>query len=136
MSSTRPASIAQASAGALSYENYNNDKALPLKSQNRHLEPSPMPLQPIENNSPTTRDYILDPPSTKLHRPSPTKAPREINTSHSAPAQGKLGFVPISAPTPPMFTTDSPAKKTPYNNTYPHPVSSSARATRPPPANA
>lgn len=129
MSSTRPASVAQASAGALSYDNYNNnnDKALPLKSQHRQLEPSPLPLQPIENNSSTTRDYILDPPSTKLHRPSPTKAPREINTSHSA--QGKLGFVPISAPTPPMFTTDSPAKKTPYNNTYSHPPSSSVRST-------
>lgn len=121
MTSARPASVAQASTEALPVH-----KELHPKSQRRHLEPSLMPLQPIENNSSTTRDYILDPPLSKPQRSSPTKASRETDTSHSG--QGKLGFVPITAPTPPMFTTDSPIKKTPLNGGS-HPTSSSAPAS-------
>ncbi|KAJ5179625.1 hypothetical protein N7492_002835 [Penicillium capsulatum] len=71
-----------------------------IKSQPR-LQPSPLPLQPIENSFP---------PSAGPHRPSPTKS---LPTQGSHPGR-KLGFVPISAPNPPMFTTDSPAKKPPF----------------------
>lgn len=45
------------------------------------------------------------------------KAPLKQGTPQSG--RGKLGFVPISAPTPPTFTTDSPTKKPPFN-TFPH----------------
>ncbi|KAJ5704638.1 hypothetical protein N7536_000327 [Penicillium majusculum] len=73
-----------------------------IRSQPR-LQPSPLPLQPIQNSS--------SHPSSGPHRPSPTKGLRPQG-SHSR--HGKLGFIPISAPTPPMFTTDSPAKKPPF----------------------
>ncbi|KAJ5126245.1 hypothetical protein N7526_008422 [Penicillium atrosanguineum] len=66
-----------------------------IKSQPR-LQPSPLPLQPIEN-----------PFHPTVHRPSPTKG---LSAQGSHPGR-KLGFVPISAPAPPMFTTDSPTKK-------------------------
>ncbi|KAJ6127493.1 hypothetical protein N7523_003105 [Penicillium sp. IBT 18751x] len=66
-----------------------------IKSQPR-LQPSPLPLQPIENSFHPT-----------VHRPSPTKG---LSAQGSHPGR-KLGFVPISAPAPPMFTTDSPTKK-------------------------
>ncbi|CAG8304154.1 unnamed protein product [Penicillium salamii] len=78
-----------------------------IRSQPR-LQPSPLPLQPIEN--------LSFPPGP--HRPSPTKGLHK--GSHPG---GKLGFVPISAPVPPMFTTDSPAKKAPfpiYSQPMPH----------------
>jgi forkhead transcription factor HCM1 len=39
--------------------------------------------------------------------------------SVSQAGNGSLGFVPINAPTPPTFTTDSPAKKPPFQ-TFPH----------------
>ncbi|KAJ5984441.1 hypothetical protein N7481_006540 [Penicillium waksmanii] len=71
----------------------------PIKSQPR-LQPSPLPLQPIENS--------FHPSGP--HRPSPTKG----FPVHGAHPGRKLGFVPISAPAPPMFTTDSPAKKPPF----------------------
>ncbi|KAJ5320523.1 hypothetical protein N7508_000806 [Penicillium antarcticum] len=73
-----------------------------IRSQPR-LQPSPLPLQPIENSS--------FHPASRSHRPSPTKG---LHPQGSHPGHGKLGFVPISAPTPPMFTTDSPAKKAPF----------------------
>jgi len=90
MGSTRPALGAHNSPALVP------STQVPIKSQ-PHLQPSPLPLQPIENS--------LHPSGP--HRPSPTKG---------LPVQGahpgrKLGFVPISAPAPPMFTTDSPAKK-------------------------
>ncbi|CAL5874124.1 uncharacterized protein PFLUO_LOCUS8411 [Penicillium psychrofluorescens] len=74
----------------------------PLKETGKpRLQPSPLPLQPIENPS-------LNPPAGGPHRPSPTKTLHTKGRSHPG---GKLSFVPISAPTPPMFTTDSPTKK-------------------------
>lgn len=105
MNSTRPASVAHAPMEALPYP-----------------KSSPLPLQPIENNSTAPRQYALDPPSTKPQRPSPTKTPQ--GSTVSQPGQGSLGYVPISAPTPPMFTTDSPIKKTPFT-AYSHPISTS-----------
>ncbi|KAJ5169130.1 uncharacterized protein N7482_004724 [Penicillium canariense] len=71
-----------------------------IKAQPR-LQPSPLPLQPIENS--------LLPPAGP-HRPSPTKG---LLPQGSHPGR-KLGFVPITAPNPPMFTTDSPTKKPPF----------------------
>ncbi|KAL4929646.1 forkhead box transcription factor [Aspergillus undulatus] len=86
------------------------------------LEPSPLPLQPIENLY-SAQDHVLNPTSTISNKVSPTKACRDSRTSASS--QGKLGFVPITAPTPPIFTTDSPVKKTPYD-TYIHTTTSSS----------
>ncbi|KAJ5787449.1 transcriptional regulator family: Forkhead [Penicillium paradoxum] len=74
-----------------------------IRSQPR-LQPSPLPLQPIQNSS--------FHPSSGPHRPSPTKG---LHSQGSHSRHGKLGFVPISAPTPPMFTTDSPPKKAPFH---------------------
>lgn len=88
MGSTRPALGAHNSSAT-------------TKSQPR-LQPSPLPLQPIENSFHSS--------SRGPHRPSPTKG---LPTQGSRPGR-KLGFVPISAPVPPMFTTDSPTKKTPF----------------------
>lgn len=85
----------------------------PTQTQPKQLQPSPMPLQSIEN-APSNRNLALNPPSTQNRqlRPSPTKTNNQRPTSaHSG--QGKLNYVPISAPAPPMFTTDSPSKKPP-----------------------
>ena len=83
-----------------------------IKSQPR-LQPSPLPLQPIENSF-----------HPRPHRPSPTKG---LPPQGSHPGR-KLGFVPISAPNPPMFTTDSPAKK-PSFPIYPSSMPQSALFT-------
>ncbi|KAL4917911.1 fork head domain-containing protein [Aspergillus aurantiobrunneus] len=91
------------------------------KSEPR-LEPSPLPLQPIPDLS-STQEYVLNPTSTSSNKISPTKTHRDSRISDSA--QGRLGFVPISAPAPPDFTTDSPIKKIPFE-TYIHPTASSA----------
>ncbi|KAI9037378.1 forkhead box transcription factor [Aspergillus affinis] len=89
------------------------------------LEQSPLPT--AENTDPNC-DYVLNPPSAGTHRPSPTKASRRSSASVSG--RGKLEFVSISAPAPPSFPTDSPAKKPPL-----HPYAQSA-ATAPMPHSA
>ncbi|KAL3458032.1 fork head domain-containing protein [Aspergillus heterothallicus] len=86
------------------------------------LEPSPLPLQPIENLQ-SVHDYVLNPSSTSSNKLSPTKTCRDPRNSLSG--QGRLSFVPITAPVPPAFTTDSPIKKIPFD-TYIHPNSSSS----------
>ncbi|PYH40678.1 forkhead box transcription factor [Aspergillus saccharolyticus JOP 1030-1] len=73
-----------------------------------HLEPSPLPLQPTENVS-STQDRAMRPISSKPRRLSPTKAYK--GSAASLAGRGKLGFVPITAPSPPAFMTDSPAKR-------------------------
>ncbi|KAJ5095147.1 hypothetical protein N7532_007438 [Penicillium argentinense] len=102
MGSTRPA------LGAHFSPAFAPSAQEPIKSQT-HLQPSPLPLQPIENS--------YHPSVGGPHRPSPTKG---LPTQGSHPGARKLGFVPISAPAPPMFTTDSPAKKPPFP-IYHHP---------------
>ncbi|KAL2848457.1 fork head domain-containing protein [Aspergillus pseudoustus] len=76
------------------------------------LEPSPLPLQPLEN-LPSAQDYVLNPTSTASNIVSPTKSCRDPRNSFSG--QGRLSFVPITAPAPPVFTTDSPIKKIPFD---------------------
>ncbi|OJJ55322.1 hypothetical protein ASPSYDRAFT_159020 [Aspergillus sydowii CBS 593.65] len=95
------------------------DKAT-TKSRPR-LEPSLLPLKNVESSS-LDQDYILNPTSISPNKVSPTKACRDPRTS--VPAQGRLGFVPITAPAAPAFTTDSPIKKIPFD-TYIHPTTSS-----------
>lgn len=92
--------------------NSSYDQDIP-PTQPKQLQPSPMPLQSIENAS-TNRNFALNPPPTQsLHRrPSPTKTNNQRPSSaHSG--QSRLNYVPISAPAPPMFKTDSPSKKPP-----------------------
>ncbi|KAJ6021642.1 hypothetical protein N7540_007146 [Penicillium herquei] len=102
MGSTRPAPTAHNSSVL-------GPSAAAIKSQPL-LQPSPLPLQPIENS--------FNPLSRGPHRPSPTKP---LPTQGSYPGR-KLGFVPISAPAPSMFTTDSPTKKPPFSiYSQPHP---------------
>ncbi|KAJ5081396.1 hypothetical protein NUU61_009660 [Penicillium alfredii] len=113
MGSTRPAPGAHNSPALLT------PSAKAIKSQ-PHLQPSPLPLQPIENPS-------LNPASAGPHRPSPTKALLSQGGSH--PGQGKLGFVPITAPAPPTFTTDSPTKKPPFSIYSPSSMPQSALFT-------
>ncbi|PWY64992.1 hypothetical protein BO70DRAFT_356860 [Aspergillus heteromorphus CBS 117.55] len=115
MSPTRPAPTAQSTSGLSSY------KAI-SKSRPR-LEPSPLPLQATENAS-SEQDCVLNPTSSRPHKPSPKKPFRGSGSSFSG--REKLGFVPITAPPPPAFTTDSPSKRSAFT-TYHHntPVSSS-----------
>ncbi|KAK2765904.1 hypothetical protein FQN54_007419 [Arachnomyces sp. PD_36] len=85
----------------------------PPPTQPKQLQPSPIPLQSIENAS-ANRNFSLNPPHIQNthRRPSPTKPNNQRPTSaHSG--RGTLNYVPISAPAPPMFTTDSPSKKAP-----------------------
>ncbi|KAL3469270.1 fork head domain-containing protein [Aspergillus californicus] len=98
----------------------SHDKAKP--SSQPWLEPSPLPLQPIED-PPLVHGHVLKPTTTSSNRVSPTKACRDSQTSFSS--EGKLSFVPITAPNPPVFTTDSPMKKIPFD-TYFHPTISSS----------
>ncbi|KAL4868481.1 hypothetical protein BDV12DRAFT_101464 [Aspergillus spectabilis] len=86
------------------------------------LDPSFLPLQPIDNPCPA-QEYVLNPTSTPPKRVSPTKASRDSRTLLSA--QGSLGFVQITAPTPPTFTTDSPIKKRLFD-TFIHPITSTS----------
>ncbi|KAJ6171647.1 hypothetical protein N7470_000714 [Penicillium chermesinum] len=79
------------------------------------LQPSPLPgRQPTEDLGPIQDLRHIEnfrPSSSRgLHRPSPNKG---LPSQGSYPER-KLGFVPISAPIPPMFTTDSPSKKPPF----------------------
>ncbi|CBF77863.1 hypothetical protein AN8858.2 [Aspergillus nidulans FGSC A4] len=99
----------------------SQDRTTTIKPQPR-LEPSPLPLQSTEN-PPSHHKYVLNPTSTSPNRVSPTKFSRESRTSGCA--QARLGYVPITAPAPPTFTTDSPIKKIPLE-TYSHPTPSSA----------
>ncbi|KAL5051246.1 hypothetical protein BDW71DRAFT_172624 [Aspergillus fruticulosus] len=98
-----------------------HDKTMTTKPRPR-LEPSPLPLQAIEN-FPSPQDYVLNPTSTSPSKVSPTKSSRDLRTSVSA--QARLGYVPITAPAPPAFMTDSPIKKIPFD-TYIHRAPSSA----------
>ncbi|GIJ85451.1 hypothetical protein Asppvi_004308 [Aspergillus pseudoviridinutans] len=96
-----------------------------FQSHSQNLSPScssSLPLQPPEN-VPAGQECILDPPLSSAHRPSPRKTPRGLKTSLSG--RRELGFIPITAPAPPKFTTDSPAKRTP-SITYPYTTSSSS----------
>ncbi|KAB8232172.1 fork head domain-containing protein [Aspergillus alliaceus] len=115
MSSTRPAPSAHAVIKLSSPADRGITKARP------RLEPSPLPLQPIDNVP--NKEYVSSLPPAGTHKPSPTKAHREGRASLSG--RGKLGFVSITAPVPPSFPTDSPTKKTPCNP-YPYPVTSSS----------
>ena len=111
MNSTRPALLAQENLGPTS-----QDKG--MSKPRPRLEPSPLPLQPVENSS--GRNSALNPPPAVPRKPAPMKAPHNPEASQSG--RGKLGFVPISAPTPQTFTTDSPTKKPPFH-AYPHSAS-------------
>lgn len=71
---------------------------------------SESPLPALENTKQNS-DYILNPPFTGEHRPSPSKTSRRSSASVSG--RGKLEFVSITAPLPPSFPTDSPTKKPP-----------------------
>ncbi|KAE8411465.1 fork head domain-containing protein [Aspergillus pseudocaelatus] len=113
MSSTRPAPTASAVVKSSSPAEQGITKPRP------QLEPSLLPLQPIDNVTDT--GYILNLPPTGTHKPSPTKTRRGSGVSLSG--GGKLGFVSITAPVPPSFPTDSPTKKT-LSNPYAYPITS------------
>ncbi|KAL2823964.1 fork head domain-containing protein [Aspergillus cavernicola] len=98
----------------------SHDKVIP--NPRHRLEPSPLLLQPVEN-LPAAPDHVLNPTSITSNKVSPTKACRDSRTSLSG--QARLSFVPITAPAPPAFTTDSPMKKIPFE-TYIHPTTSSS----------
>ncbi|KAL2866329.1 fork head domain-containing protein [Aspergillus lucknowensis] len=87
-----------------------------LSKSRPHLEPSPLPPQPI-GDIPSAQDYVLNPTSTASNKVSPTKASR--NSQNPRSSQGRLSFVSITAPTPPVFITDSPMKKIPLDTYIP-----------------
>ncbi|EPS27365.1 hypothetical protein PDE_02308 [Penicillium oxalicum 114-2] len=109
MGSTRPALGAHTFAPALGPSAHAAPKPEP------RLQPSPLPLQPMIETP------LL--PSSNTHRPSPT----EGLASHESASEQKLGFVPITAPNPPMFKTDSPDKK-PAFPTFAHQTSMPAQS--------
>ncbi|KAI9371126.1 fork head domain-containing protein [Aspergillus egyptiacus] len=113
MSPNQP--VQQSSEAPSSY-----DKVIP--KQRPRLGPSPLPLQPVEKLS-SAEDYFINPTSTTSNKASPTKSSRDSRTSPSS--QGRLGFVPITAPAPPAFTTDSPIKKIPFDTSNRPEISSS-----------
>ncbi|KAE8147371.1 fork head domain-containing protein [Aspergillus avenaceus] len=92
-----------------------------ITKQRPQLGPSPLPRQPTED-APISGDCALNPPCADTHRSSPTKTCR--GSSISQAREGKLGFVSITAPAQPSFSTDSPTKKPPFN-TYTHTIASS-----------
>ncbi|EER27539.1 Fork head domain containing protein [Coccidioides posadasii C735 delta SOWgp] len=81
----------------------------------KHLQPSPMPLQAIHNVN-ANRNIVLDPPSKDPKPQSPVKPQQRSNATGSE--QGKLGFVPISAPHTARLPQGSPSKK---SQSYPYP---------------
>ncbi|PWY85663.1 putative forkhead transcription factor [Aspergillus sclerotioniger CBS 115572] len=117
MSSTHPAPTAPTTSGPSSY-----DKV--ISKPRPRLEPSPLPLQPFENVS-SGQDRVLNSTSATSHKASPMKPIR--GSSSLLSGRGKLGFVSITAPPPPAFTTDSPSKRPPfkYRHTATAPTSSS-----------
>ncbi|WEW56285.1 Forkhead transcription factor [Emydomyces testavorans] len=98
-------------------QTFNQPYAQPSSTPLKQLQPSPMPLQPIQSAK-ANRNLVLDPPSKEPQRQSPVKHQQRLNAT-TGPGKGKLGFVPISAPHPAEFPAASPAKKhQPYS--YPN----------------
>ncbi|KAI1920151.1 Forkhead transcription factor [Ophidiomyces ophidiicola] len=78
-------------------------------AQPKRLQPSPMPLQSIQNIT-ANRNLALDPPMKDFHRRSPVKSHHTPDATASGP--DKFDFVPISAPHPAHVpATGSPMKK-------------------------
>lgn len=130
MASTRPPPESRSNPDILP----SSDRPVNPSKQPAGLQPSPLPRDPVENVS-STSDCILNPPSSSVHGPSPVKGRRRTSSSH--PGQGKLNFVSITAPSPAMFTTDSPTKKPPSAENHrrtpslPQQASSSTPASAP-----
>ncbi|PGG99868.1 forkhead transcription factor HCM1 [Blastomyces parvus] len=90
------------------------------------LQPSPMPLQPMRNAS-INKNFALNPTANGQSNVSPVKSQRRpsmsasgANPHHHHHRGDRLSFVPISAPHPVAFTTDSPTKPARANgSTYP-----------------
>lgn len=72
------------------------------------LEPSPFPHPSMDTMPPST-DYMLNPPPAMSCKFSPTKSHRRASSAQ--PVNAQLTFLPISAPSPPTFKTDSPSKR-------------------------
>ncbi|OAX79880.1 hypothetical protein ACJ72_05796 [Emergomyces africanus] len=95
-------------------------------NQPNRLQPSPMPLQPMRNAS-INKNFALNPAANGKCNVSPVKPQRAPSMSAAAASGGsisggyhqdKLSFVPISAPHPVVFATDSPTKHTRNGSTY------------------
>ncbi|EEP79186.1 forkhead box protein L2 [Uncinocarpus reesii 1704] len=94
-------------------------------AQPKQLQPSPMPLQYAQNVN-ANRNVVLDPPAKDPHPHSPVKTQPKPNAPGSG--QGKLGYVPISAPLPAKPPAVSPAKKPQY---YMYPTNPVQQARQP-----
>ncbi|KAL1957092.1 hypothetical protein VTO42DRAFT_6350 [Malbranchea cinnamomea] len=103
-------------------KNNNNNANAPTTVQPNGQSPA---LQPLYNAT-ANRDFVLNPPSAApaAHASSPVK-PQNISTS-SAPAgtapETGLSYVPLSAPEPVEFATDSPPKRPQHNYPPPPPL--------------
>ncbi|OJD23379.1 hypothetical protein ACJ73_05262 [Blastomyces percursus] len=98
----------------------------PLPQQPNRLQPSPMPLKPMRNAS-INKNLALNPTANRQSnvvspvKPQrrPSASPSGANLHHNHHHCDKLTFVPISAPHPVAFTTDSPTKHSRANgSTY------------------
>ncbi|CAD6439963.1 25f78f94-13f8-4ce0-afdc-d627cf5bc7be [Sclerotinia trifoliorum] len=76
------------------------------------------PLRTIKNNT-SKRNVIFNPPQTGPSKHSPLKSNNNISSSPSrAPLGNKLNMVPMPPPSGSRYTTDSIAKKQPFQPKY------------------
>ncbi|OJD12602.1 hypothetical protein AJ78_06826 [Emergomyces pasteurianus Ep9510] len=108
---------AHPAAPSVTQHNTNTQSSSSLNQPNR-LQPSPMPLQPMRNAS-INKNFALNPTTNGKSNVSPVKTQRLPSMSAASGGGGggghhqeKLSFVPISAPHPVVFATDSPTKHT------------------------
>jgi forkhead transcription factor HCM1 len=81
------------------------------------LQPSAMPLQPLQNAS-NRRDVILDPPMSAPQQGSPMKA--ASRTSPPKPTHSLHNYVSLPPPAASHIFTDSPNKKLPVQHVRPY----------------
>ncbi|EFR01121.1 forkhead box protein [Nannizzia gypsea CBS 118893] len=116
-SATAPPAPSAASAASSSRPASSSSSSQPgarPKSQRKQLQPSPMPLQPLGNSARNNRDLVLNPPSLDPFCSNSSQSPikhQRRTSAHLAHNSNKLEYLPITAPKPARFPTDSPAKK-------------------------
>ena len=80
----------------------------PMNGPRPRLQPSAMPLQPI-NNAPGRRPVVLDPPSSAPQQPSPLKTVTMV--SPPRPIYDSLTYISLPPPDITNVFTDAPIKK-------------------------
>ena len=82
----------------------------PMNKPRPQLQPSPMPLQPLKNDS-NRRDVILDPPASAAQHHSPVKP--ALKNSPPKPHYSNLNHISLPPPADTKVFNGSPVKKPP-----------------------